>query len=148
MHDFELFCMKPSETIGDMYTRFTDVVNGLKALGKSFLNLKLVNKVLRSLSRIWDSKVIAIQETNDLNKFSLEELIGPLMTYEMAYDELDELKNYLPKKRKDFALRTKGDHTSKSSSDGELKLLTIKLKKFLKQESKNKNKLKKEEVTK
>ena len=49
MHDFELFRMEPSETIGDMYTWFTDVVNGLKALGKSFSNFELVNKILRSL---------------------------------------------------------------------------------------------------
>ena len=39
MHDFELFQKKPSETIGDIYTCFMDVVNGLKALGKYFSNL-------------------------------------------------------------------------------------------------------------
>ena len=79
LHDFELFQMKASETIGDMYTRFTDVVNGLRALGKCFLNSELVNKILRSLSKKWDSKVTALQETKDLNIFSLEELIGSLM---------------------------------------------------------------------
>ena len=36
MHVFEMFQMKPSETIVDMYTCFMDVVNGLKALGKYF----------------------------------------------------------------------------------------------------------------
>ena len=30
MHDFEMFCMEPRETIGDIYTRFTHVVNSLK----------------------------------------------------------------------------------------------------------------------
>ena len=30
VHSYELFQMKPSEIIGDMYTRFTDVVNSLK----------------------------------------------------------------------------------------------------------------------
>ena len=59
LHDFELFQMKSSETIGDMYTRFTDVVNGLRALGKCFSNSELVNKILHSLSRKWDSKVTA-----------------------------------------------------------------------------------------
>ncbi len=51
MHSFELFRMKLSETINEMYTRFIDVVTGLKALGKCFSNLELVNKVLRSLSK-------------------------------------------------------------------------------------------------
>ena len=75
--------MKPGETIDDMYTRFTDVVNGLKGLGKSFLDFKLVNKILRSIPKSWDPKVTAIQETKDLNNFPFEELIGSLMTYEM-----------------------------------------------------------------
>ena len=45
VHSYELFRMKSSETIGDMYTRFMDIVNGLKGLGKSFSNFKLVNKI-------------------------------------------------------------------------------------------------------
>ena len=84
LHSFELFRMKPSETIGDMFTRFTDVVKSLKGLGKSFSDFELVNKILRSLSKSWDPKVTAIQEAKDLNNFPLEELIGSLMTYEMT----------------------------------------------------------------
>ena len=129
LHDFELFQMQLSETIGDMYTRFTDVVNNLRVLGKSFSNFDLVSKILRSLPKRWDSKITAIQETKDLNIFLLEELIGSLMTYEMVHnthDEHDE-QNHLLKNRKDFELRTIEDHSSISSSDGELKL-TKKLK--------------------
>ena len=99
VHTYELFRIKLSETIGDMYTRFTDVVNGLKALGKSFSNFKLSNKILRSLPKSWDPKVTAIQEANYLNYFSLEELIESLMTYKMScmtHDEHDEYENYLP----------------------------------------------------
>ena len=107
MHDFELFQMKPSETIVDMYTRFTDVVNGLQALGKYFSNFELVSKVLRSLSKAWESKLTAIQETKDLNIFPLEELIGLLMTYEMVHNAHDK-QNHLPKNRKDLELRTNG----------------------------------------
>ena len=60
LHDFELFQMQPSETIGDMYTRFTDVVNNLRVLGKSFSNFDLVSKILRSLPKRWDPKITAI----------------------------------------------------------------------------------------
>ena len=69
------------------------------------------------------------------------------MTYEITYVAHDKLENNLPKNRKDFTLRTKEYHSSESSSDDELELLTIKLKKFLKQESKNKNKLRKNATT-
>ena len=67
--------MKLNETISDMYTRFTDLINGLKVLGKCHTNIELVNKILRSLSKSWDAKVIIIQEAKDLNNFPLEELI-------------------------------------------------------------------------
>ena len=117
LHDFELFHMKPSETVVDMYTRFTDVVNGLKSLGKSFSDFELVNKVLRSLSKTWDSKVTAIQESKNLNQFPLEELIGSLITYEMTCNAREELENHLPKNRKDLELWTNECHLSDDSSD-------------------------------
>ena len=122
VHSYELFRLKPSESIGDMYTRFTDVINGLKALGKSFSNFELVTKILRSLPKSWDPKVTAIQEAKDLKTFPLEELIGSLMTYEMNNVTKKKLENNLPNDRKDLGHRTHEYHSSISSSDGELKL--------------------------
>ena len=51
VYSYELFCMKPSENIEDMYTYFMDVINGLKALGKSFFDFKFINKILRYLPK-------------------------------------------------------------------------------------------------
>ena len=128
--------MKPSETIRDMYTRFTDVVNGLKGLGKGFSDFELVNKVLRSFPKSWDPKVTAIQEAKDINNFPLEELIGSLMTYEMTCKAHEELEDTLPKNRKDMTLKTQEDHLKENSSDEDLDedlaLLTRKFKKFIK----------------
>ena len=135
--------MQPSETIGDMYTRFTDVVNNPRVLGKSFSNFDLVSKILRSLPKRWDSKITAIQETKDLNIFPLEELIDSLMTYEMVHNIHDE-QNHLPKNRKDLELRTNEYHLSDDSSDednDELELRTLNLNKFIKQKSKIDNEL-------
>ena len=138
--------MEPSETIGDMYTRFTDVVNSLRALGKCFLDFELVNKILRSLSKKWDSKVTAIQEAKNLNNLPLEELIGSLMTYEIVHnthDEHDE-QSHFPKNKKDLELRTNEYHLSDDSSDediDELELRTLTLNKFIKQKSKMNNEL-------
>ena len=97
--------MEPSETIIDIYNCFTNVVNSLKVLGKYFSNLELVNKILVFLSKNWDLKVTAIQEAQDLNYFSLDELIGSLMTYEMTCIEYDEHENYLPKKMKNLTCK-------------------------------------------
>ncbi|CAL9126954.1 unnamed protein product [Musa textilis] len=137
MHSLELFQIKPSKIIGDMYIHFTNIVNSLKALGKSFSNLELTNKILRSLSKSWDPKVIIIQETKDLNYFLIEELIGSLMIYKITCMIHDKYENNLPKNRKDLTLRTKEHHLSESSSN--IELLTRKFKKFINQETKNKN---------
>ena len=64
-----------------------------------------------------------------------------------THDELDEHENNLPKNRKDLVLRTQEDYSSENLSDDDFELLTINLKKFMKQELKNKNKLKKNTTT-
>ena len=76
--------MKDNETIVDMITRFTNMVNGLEALGKTYKELEKVMKILRSLPSKWDAKVTTIQEAKDLTKLPLEELIGTLITYEIT----------------------------------------------------------------
>ena len=62
--------MGPNETISVMFTRFTDITNGLKSLDRIYCNADLVQKILRSLLDKWDPKVIAIQEAKDLNTLS------------------------------------------------------------------------------
>ncbi|WJZ99484.1 hypothetical protein VitviT2T_017926 [Vitis vinifera] len=71
------------ESIVEMFSRFLVIVNGLEALGKTYTEVEKVMKILRSLPKKWETKVTAIQEAKDLNKLSLEELIGSLMTYEI-----------------------------------------------------------------
>ena len=78
------------------------------------------------------------------------------MTYEMTCLSHDELENNLLRNRKDMTLRTKEDHLRENSSDDDdddddLTLLTKKIKEFLKQnktkqDTKNKNKSKKDIV--
>ena len=94
VHTYEMFKMDPSETISEMYTRFTNIVNDLKSIEKTYTNQELVNKILRSLLSAWDAKSTAIQEAKDLVTLLLEQLIGSLMTYEM------NLNKSLPKMKR------------------------------------------------
>ena len=75
--------MKPNESIVEMFTRFTDVVNGLEGLGNRVSEENKVSKILRCLPPKWNSKTEAIEEAKNLKKLPLEELIVSLMTYEM-----------------------------------------------------------------
>ena len=51
VHNYELFKMKSEESITQMFTHFTDIINGLKSLDKYYSNSDLVGKVLRSFPR-------------------------------------------------------------------------------------------------
>ncbi|KAL6326628.1 hypothetical protein AAG906_009754 [Vitis piasezkii] len=66
-----------------MFSRFMVIVNEFEALGKTYTEVEKFMKILRSLPKKWETKVMAIQEAKDLTKLSLEELIGSLMTYEI-----------------------------------------------------------------
>ena len=51
VHKYELFKMEPNKTITNMYTRFTNIVNNLKNLGKGYTDFELCRKILCSLPR-------------------------------------------------------------------------------------------------
>ena len=80
---YKVFKMDESETIIQMYSKFTNIINSLKVLGKIYTQLELIRKILRSLPATWVHKVSAIEESKDLDKYDLEELIGSLMTHEI-----------------------------------------------------------------
>ncbi|RVW25277.1 hypothetical protein CK203_114772 [Vitis vinifera] len=135
VHNYELFSMKETETIVEMITRFTDIVNGLEALGKTYKESEKVMKILRSLPSKWHTKVTAIQEAKDLTKLPMEELIGSLMTYEINLTK--KLQEGEDKKKKSIALKatTKEEEDVEeekpSDEDNDLALIIRKLKKYM-----------------
>ena len=60
MQQYELFKMQNDETIAQMFSRFTTITNDLNALGRSYTSTKLMNKILKSLPKAYQSKVVAI----------------------------------------------------------------------------------------
>jgi hypothetical protein len=134
VHEYELFVMKKDENISEMSTRFTNIVNCLKSLGKIYTNEENVRKILRSLPKRWEAKKTAIYEDRDLKVLSLDELFGSLMTYELEMNSKVEEEEVKPKKK--FTLKSfYHDHdNSEEESDEEEKiaLMTRMFKKFLK----------------
>ena len=105
--------MKQNESISSMFTRFTDIINGLKCLGKTYSNSNLVRKVLRSLPRTSEPKVTAIQEAKDLNTYPLDELLGSLMTHELTIQQTSDEES---KKKKTIAFKATTSTLSKEDS--------------------------------
>ena len=77
--------MQLDESIKDMFTRFTDITNNLKSLGKTNSNEEMVRKIFRRLPKDkWDP---AIEEVQDLKKLELDDLLRKLLTYEIYLKE-------------------------------------------------------------
>ena len=135
VHKYELFNMESNETISQMFTRFTDVINGLKSLGKTYTNVEMVRKILRCLPRSWSPKVTAIEEAKDLTKMGLDELLGSLMTHEITMKSNEEIDE--SKKKREIALKTTSSHThedmtNNEESDEEMALFTRRFNKMFK----------------
>ena len=134
VHEYELFVIKKDENISEMSTRFTNIVNCLKSLGKIYTNDENVRKILRSLPKRWEAEKTAIYEARDLKVLSLDELFGSLMTYKLEMNSKVEEEEVKPKKN--FTLKSfYYDHdNSEEESDEEEKiaLMTRRFKKFLK----------------
>lgn len=107
--------MHDSETISNMFTYFTNIVNGLKTLYRTIPNIELVSKLLRWLKKSWKLKVTAILEVKDLNKLDLDQLIRSLTTYEI----INSNENDKMKKKKGPVLKTypDGDHEYYNDED-------------------------------
>ncbi|XP_075099480.1 uncharacterized protein LOC142176251 [Nicotiana tabacum] len=73
--EFELFRMKDDESIQDMHTRITSIINEIHSLGESIPRNKLVRKILSVLPSSWESKVNAITEAKDLQTLTWMNLL-------------------------------------------------------------------------
>ena len=57
--------------------------NHLMLLGKTFDNVDLVHKILRSLTKEWEPKVIIIKESLKIQMPIIQELYGNLREHEL-----------------------------------------------------------------
>ena len=114
-----------------MYSRFTNIVNDLKSLGKYISNIELANKILRSLPSSWDAKVTAIQEAKDVDALPIEQLIGSLMTYELSMQQ-KVLENEKGKKIVTLKSITNDEELDEGDKDDEVAFLSRKFRKFMK----------------
>eukprot|EP00253_Pinus_taeda_P015448 PITA_15448 len=80
---YEALKMYNDESVANYFLRVDEVVNCMKNLGEEIKEAIVVEKVLRSLSPKFESKVSAIEEKENLRILTMSQLHGILTAYEM-----------------------------------------------------------------
>ena len=128
--------MEDDELFDEFYAKLKDIVNSAFNLGETISEPKIVRKVLRSLPKRFHAKIIAIEESKDINKIPLTKLVGNLQTYELGLTRIRKSS-----KSKSMALKDKNSDMDKSSDmdeslddeDSKMKsYITRQFKKFMK----------------
>ena len=89
-----------------------------------------MRKVLRSLPKRFHAKITTIEESKDIDKIPLTELVSNLQTYELGLTRIGKSS-----KSKSMALKAKSNDTDEFSNDEDFKMksyITRQFKKFIK----------------
>ena len=127
---FEEIKMKKDESFDEFYAKLKDIVNSAFNLGETIHEPKIVRKMLRSLLKRFHAKITAIEESKDIDKILLTELVGNLQTYELGLTKIGKSS-----KSKSMALKAKSSDMDESSYDEDSNMksyITRQFKKFMK----------------
>ena len=81
---FKELKMGDDEAIDSFYEKLNEIVIAKLILGEKIEDSKVVRKIMRSLSESFRAKVIALEESKDLDEIKIQELIGSLQTYTLG----------------------------------------------------------------
>ncbi|KAA8539317.1 hypothetical protein F0562_026009 [Nyssa sinensis] len=76
--EFEMHKMKERETVKEYAGKLMEIVNKIKLLGEPFPDSKIVEKMLISLPARFEPKISTIEESCDLTRLTVAELISKL----------------------------------------------------------------------
>jgi hypothetical protein len=122
---FEEIKMLEEETFGEFYSKMSNLRISMVSLGKPVSDVKLIQKILRSLPKRFRIKVTTIEESKDLEEMKIEQLVGSLQTYELSLPPIKKLKTIALK-----ASKKKVEASSRDDSEEEEKVVAMLAKNF------------------
>ena len=109
--------MEEDESFDEFYTKLKNIVNLTFNLGETIFEPKIVRNVLRSLLERFHAKITAIEESKDIDKIPLTELVGNLYAYELGLTRIGKSG-----KGKSMVLKSKSSDTDESLDDEDSKM--------------------------
>ncbi|GJU99983.1 putative RNA-directed DNA polymerase [Tanacetum coccineum] len=87
--DFEVLEMKTSETIPEYFGRVLAISNQMRSNGESMPDVKIVEKILRTLTDKYMYVVVSIEESKNVEEMSIEELQSTLVVHEQKFKKVE-----------------------------------------------------------
>jgi hypothetical protein len=88
--EFEMLRMKEKETVNDYFAKVLATVNKMKIQGERREERIVVEKILRSMGVKFNYVVCAIEESNNIETLSIDELQGSLLVHEQKMKPVKE----------------------------------------------------------
>ena len=82
IREFELQKMNDSETVKEYSDRLLGIANKVRLLGSEFPDSRLVQKILVTIPERFEATISSLENTKDLSKVSLAELMNALQAQE------------------------------------------------------------------
>ena len=93
--DFEVLAMKQGESITDYFGRVMTVANDMRNYGEDVDDVKIVEKILRTLTDKWNYIVCSIEESKDIYQLSVDALQSSLLVHEQKFKVSGEYEHAL-----------------------------------------------------
>eukprot|EP00257_Ricinus_communis_P026661 XP_025014075.1 uncharacterized protein LOC112535637 [Ricinus communis] len=87
--DFEILEMKKGDTIIEYFAKVMAVINQMRSNGEVMPDSKVVEKILRTLTDRFTYVVVSIEESNDTDSMTIDELQSSLVVHEQKFKRID-----------------------------------------------------------
>nr|GEX54536.1 hypothetical protein [Tanacetum cinerariifolium] len=110
--------MKNGESIPDYFGRVLTISNQIRSNGESITDVKIVEKILRTLTEKYMYVVVSIEESRDIEKMSIEELQSTLVVHEQKFKRVEKDDDQALKAEASFSPTGRGRGRGRSSYRG------------------------------
>lgn len=115
---FEILEMKIGETVACYFGRVMETTNDMKNCGENIDDVKIVEKILRSLTENFNFVVCSIEESKDIDSLTVDELQASLQIHESKVTEKKSEEQVLKVENEPRGARGRGNWRGRSSYRG------------------------------